>query len=307
MSAHTIRVLPRLLLVILFIASSSFADPLKVSERSHFTVNYGDAFRTEGKWRFFHRLIGSALVVVEDPANYSSVLSALTNAGAPLEGFTVDLASQGNLWMDAPRTTRSNFLSCPKDFQKALERARAISGVRAANPFFIGDFLLRFAALPEITFEVQPGVDPQAVLASSDLAFYKTHIRRHFLAYPKITNEELFRKATILSLDPRVRWAEPNFHSEAVPAGASAALMTPLPFVTGPNCVPEPVTLTVTAATETALHIQFGHPEGHLILIEAAPSAVGPWNLLTSFTATTNASLTLEITSSQGFLRAIHQ
>ena len=70
---------------------TAFAEEIDRWERAGFSVNYGDQWRSRGRWRSFDRIVGSILITMEDPSKESQLSATLTNANGALEGYSAGL------------------------------------------------------------------------------------------------------------------------------------------------------------------------------------------------------------------------
>ena len=297
------------LLVLLVVSLRGLAEPLEMWERPNFAVEYGDRWRAEELWRYYPRILGSLLISVESSFSQAEVSAALTNVGAPLEGYTAEASSFSSfqtIKFEAPRASRSNYLACPKLFDDLLSAAAAVPGVRAATPFLLGDSLLRFAAFPEILFRMEDGFSAATSLSQDDLRFYERRNRDVFV-FPKASHWEIYRKTSQLTLHPHIRHAEPNGLIEGTFGSQSTSANFQRLATFEAACGPAPVSLQILPRLPQSFQISFSHPLGELIIFEAAPDLSGPWTVYTNFIATKSATFDLPGGSNHTFIRAIHQ
>ena len=155
----------------------------------------------------------------------------------------------------------------------------------------------------ELLFELVNESDLEAVLGD-DIQYHRSEFGLHYLTYPHATSEELMRKATLLSLDARVRFAEPNFDGEAQGLAVRGLVATAQQSSAG-DCGPDRVAMSVKSE-ESGVAIQFSRPRGTLILFESANTVAGPWSLLTNFVDQASGSVRIaKPNGSNLFIRAV--
>jgi hypothetical protein len=192
-----------------------------------------------------------------------------------------------------------------------LEAVRAVPGVAVANPFLISaeGAPLRYAATGDLLLALKDRGQLDSLLGE-DVQYLTNRFDSDILRYPDTTSEFLNRKATVLSLDERVIYAEPDFIGEVVGTGADRNLALPRTLVNlqASNCARELVSLQLANPNSGRRQVVFSHSSAQLIIFETAQAATGPWTLLTNVVAAPAGLLNLPNASAAGsnlFLRAI--
>jgi hypothetical protein len=246
-----------------------------------YAFQFGEAQRMPGKIRILYRVAGQIFILLNSEAERTNMLAELTGPGKLLDGYSPEFGSGASFILRAASAEVPAQLACPASLQALIEQARQIHGVRCASPVFLDlQENLRFMPADDYVVSLVPGADPESVLPPDSAVSQESGTGEIIVHLRGVPWKEMIREINLLTLDPRVRWAEPNYFAEArgLSTKSSGTMDTSAALARAEeDCLPEPVrlsssfeaatqnlTVTIHGIRDRIVTIQRSTPDGWL-------------------------------------------